>query len=65
MVLPEEGGIVATIKGAVPPSNLNTNDNKNVEEGGTEATVEASSSNENENSEEGEGWTYIKRAVLP
>ena len=43
--------------------------NKNVEEGGTEATVEASvppsSSNVNENSEEGAGWKDPNREVLP
>ena len=47
---------------------MNANDNKNVEEGGTAATVEVEfppfNSNENENSEEGAGWTDIKRAVL-
>ena len=64
-VLPEEGGTVVTLKEAVPPSNLNANDNKNAEEGGTAATVEASSSNENENLDEGAGCKDINRAVIP
>ena len=62
------GRACSNTKSSSPSSNYNAK-NENAEEEGAAATVEAavppSNSNENENSDEGAGWTYIKRAVLP